>query len=336
MISISPLRYPGGKARFAQYIWEAIQASEERSEVFVEPFCGGAGVSLALLEKGQVQRIALNDLDFLVSSFWSIVFGKSCKTRHDINWLLNAVESADLSIAEWRRQKALEPRTVRESAWKCLYLNRTSFNGILHKSGPIGGWQQKNRTLDVRFNREKLIKKLNSLYDRREQVERVECVRWDHFCSHYRRSKIAYLYLDPPYYHRAEQLYKYLLDDSMHLWLRDYISKLSTPWMLSYDDAPEIRKLYSQMHGLDGRVIDQTYSTHPKGGSSFVGRELFFSNRTLPRKEGVSRLNLHVGMSIVGALETVETSSVGPSRVSIIGNSRKRKQLLETQAQSAD
>ena len=69
MISTSPMRYPGGKARFAQYIWEAIQASRERSEVFVEPFCGGAGVSLALLEKGQVQRIALNDLDSLVSSF---------------------------------------------------------------------------------------------------------------------------------------------------------------------------------------------------------------------------------------------------------------------------
>ena len=52
MISTSPMRYPGGKARFAQYIWEAIQASRERSEVFVEHFCGGAGVSLALLEKG--------------------------------------------------------------------------------------------------------------------------------------------------------------------------------------------------------------------------------------------------------------------------------------------
>ncbi|RZL51986.1 MAG: DUF4625 domain-containing protein, partial [Pedobacter sp.] len=27
-----------------------------------------------------------------------------------------------------------------------------TFNGIIHKAGPIGGWGQVNRTLDVRFN----------------------------------------------------------------------------------------------------------------------------------------------------------------------------------------
>ncbi len=197
MVSTSPLRYPGGKARFTRFILDAISTSGEVADVFVEPFCGGAGAAIALLESGHVKRIALNDIDPLVASFWKVVFGKSCQTHDDINWLIRLIESADISIAEWRYQKTLKPSCIREAAWQCLYLNRTSFNGILHKSGPIGGWKQENRKIDARFNREKLAKRLRELYELREQVECVECLNWDFFCSRYQHSKVSYIYLDP-------------------------------------------------------------------------------------------------------------------------------------------
>lgn len=314
MKSTSPLRYPGGKARFTNFIWEAVDASGERADVFVEPFCGGAGAAIALLEAGHVQRVALNDVDPLVASFWKVVFGKSRRTRHDINWLIDRVDSAELTLDEWRRQKLLTPSSVREAAWKCLYLNRTSFNGILHKSGPIGGWDQKNRTLDIRFNREKLVARLRELYQLHNQVERVDCVNWMQFASWYKRSKSAYFYFDPPYYHQAEQLYRYVFSENQHVAMRDYLIDFVTPWMLSYDDAPEVRSLYGGLEGIDGRVIDQTYSAHPMGGASFVGRELFFSNRGLPRKRKSDRQRFHVGISIVGDVDVVASAATWPIR----------------------
>ncbi len=318
MISTSPLRYPGGKARFTNFIWDAVVASNEQAKVFVEPFCGGAGASIALLESNKVQRIALNDLDPLVSSFWKIVFGKSRKSKHDINWLINSIEATELSIEEWRRQKLLKPTTLREAAWKCLYLNRTSFNGVLYKAGPIGGWTQKNRKIDVRFNRERLMKRIQELYELREQVERVDSVNWRLFCSHYRRSKSAYLYLDPPYYNKADQLYGCLFDKKTHKTLRDYLTTLKTPWMLSYDDAPEIRLLYKNLKGVRGRVIDQTYSAHPVGGNSFIGRELFFSNRKLPIYKQNNKPAVHVGLTIIGCVKQVESDSIGGLRIPLI------------------
>ena len=178
MTSTSPLRYPGGKARFTNFIWEAITTSEEQTRLFIEPFCGGAGAAIALLESGKVKRIALNDVDPLVAHFWQVVFGKSNTTDDDINWLIHSVETAELSTTEWRRQKELVPTNVREFAWKCLYLNRTSFNGILHKSGPVGGWGQTNRTVAARFNAEKIAKRLRELYKLRHKVVRVECEDW--------------------------------------------------------------------------------------------------------------------------------------------------------------
>lgn len=314
MISTSPLRYPGGKARFTDFIADAIKVSGESPKLLVEPCCGGAGASIALLESERIERIALNDIDPLVASFWQVVFGKSRSTRHDINWLIAQIELVKPSIAEWRRQKAFTPKSTREAAWKCLFLNRTSFNGILHKAGPIGGWSQANRKLDVRYRPEKLVKRLNALYELRDQVDSVDHADWRQFISRFRSSKYAYVYLDPPYYHRAEQLYGYVFNDRAHMVMRDYLLNLSTPWMLSYDDAPEIRSLYGGLEGIDGRVLDQTYSAHPVGGASFVGRELFFSNRPLPRKSRMAE-GTHVGLSIVGCITKIAVSFDGPVRM---------------------
>lgn len=263
-------------------------------------------MSLALLELGHVQKIALNDLDPLIASFWQVVFGKTDDPDADLKWLLVQIESATLTVDEWRRQKALKPSSCREAAFKCIYLNRTSFNGILHQAGPIGGWGQVNRKLDVRFNAQKLVKRLSDLYEMRSSVTRVTCVNWKLFCSWYRVAKDAYLYLDPPYFQKAEQLYGHIFDDKGHRVMRDYLIKQNIPWMLSYDDAPEIRELYGDLSYIDGRVIDQTYSAHPIGGARFIGRELFFSNQPLPTEY---RTGQHQGMSVVGTLPMVQASS---------------------------
>ena len=316
MITTSLLRYPGGKARFTPFIQESIAVSGEEIRTFVEPFCGGAGAAIALLDSESVGSISLNDADPLISSFWKVVFGKSCRSRRDIDWLINKVENSTISVDEWKIQKALQPANIKDAAWKCLFLNRTSFNGILHKSGPIGGWEQLNRTLDVRFNRERLVTRLNELFALRDGVERVDCMGWQRFCTRYRNVDDAYLYLDPPYYHRAEQLYKYLFNERMHRSMRNYLVGLQTPWLLSYDDAPEVRALYTNLDGIDGRVVDQTYSTHPMGGASFIGRELVFSNRELPLLDLEAPNQPHVGITIIGALHAVAHHGIGPIRTS--------------------
>ena len=310
MISTSPLRYPGGKARFTDFILSAMKQSGEDARVFVEPFCGGAGVSIALLDSEEIDSIALNDVDPLVSSFWQVVFGKTSTDDRDVKWLASQIETAELSVSEWRRMKASSPSSSRESAFKCLYLNRTSFNGILHDAGPIGGYEQKVRTLGVRFNREKLVRRILELYALRDKVVRVGNENWRRFCSSTGRRAGGYLYIDPPYYHKAHKLYGHFFDHKAHVAMRDYLAELDLPWMLSYDDAPEVRNLYDHLEGVHGRVIDQTYSAHPIGGSSFVGRELFFSNRTLPT---TYREAPHRGMSVIGTLCAVETP-VGPVR----------------------
>lgn len=284
----SLLRYPGGKARFAPFIAEVLQANEQKAVVLAEPFCGGAGVSLSLLEEGLVKRVALNDADPLVSALWQCVFSPA-----DAHWLAEQVISIPLNIDEWKRQKALEPTSLRERALKALYLNRTSFNGILHRAGPVGGWNQTKRTVGARFNRLKLVNRIMELTKLHKQVE-VYNEGWREFMRRMADRKQVCFYLDPPYYYKAEQLYRHTFTEAQHVELRDYLEELNLPWLLSYDDAPEVRALYDAK-AVNARVVDNTYSTHPMGGASFVGRELFYTN--LPQMPAVVEAP-HVGMTV--------------------------------------
>jgi len=265
------LRYPGSKARFASLIEESIVLNGCDTTTFAEPFCGGASVSITLLEKGAVESIALNDADPLISALWACVF-----SAKDARWLSDQALSVPLTIEEWCQQKSLTPANRREAALKCLYLNRTSFNGIIHKSGPIGGWGQEKRTLGARFNRERLAQRILALSAYQGHVT-ISNKGWMEFCNHASKHRGAFLYLDPPYYYKAKHLYRFAFDTAEHTRLRDYLIGLKSPWLLSYDDSTEVRGLYHG-HDLQVRVVDNTYSTHPLGGMSFIGRELIYSN----------------------------------------------------------
>lgn len=41
--SLSPLRYPGGKAKLYNYVRDILEANDLIGETYIEPFAGGAG-----------------------------------------------------------------------------------------------------------------------------------------------------------------------------------------------------------------------------------------------------------------------------------------------------
>ena len=64
----------------------------------------------------------------------------------------------------------------------------------------------------------------------------------------FRREDVFY-YFDPPFYHKAERLYRFYFYEDQHRKLHDSVTALKSPWVLSYDPAPFILNLYSR----DGR-----------------------------------------------------------------------------------
>ena len=250
---LSPLRYPGGKRRLVPYIAAALEANALKPDLFIEPFAGGASVSLELLATGRVRRVALVERDPYLASFWQTVF-------FDSDWLCQRIAEIDVSVNMWERMRAAKSRARRNQALACLFLNRTSFNGTLHRrAGAIGGRAQAGLyTIDCRFPRERLIRRIRACA---ELAGRVAFVRHGSAFEaladvpRERADESVFFYLDPPFWAKSERLYRCCFSAGDHARLADVLRDLAEPYLLSYDPAPQVRALYETHPGATlGRV----------------------------------------------------------------------------------
>lgn len=60
---ISPLRYPGGKAKVSPFIQELLIKNNLLDGTYVEPYVGGGSVALSMLLNECVSDIYINDID---------------------------------------------------------------------------------------------------------------------------------------------------------------------------------------------------------------------------------------------------------------------------------
>lgn len=250
---LSPLRYPGAKRRLSGYIAEVLRQNELKPKLFVEPFAGGASVALALLNDGLVEKIALGESDPLVAGFWKTVF-------RDPDWLINEISKTPVTIQKWCQFRAGGFRSDRDRALACLFLNRTSFSGILSKTaGPIGGFAQKSPyKIDCRFAPDTIARRIHQAASLGDKVEFVRQGDWKNTLRKVNRLGYkpddVFIYLDPPFYERAERLYQHYFDENDHRELRRAIKKLRQWWLLSYDPAKPILELYADHHAAPEKI----------------------------------------------------------------------------------
>lgn len=238
----SPLRYPGGKTQLAPFVVELLTTNQLLGGVYAEPFAGGAGLAWRLLLAGRVSEVWLNDIDPAVHALWASVIERP-------EQLCDRIASTPINMDEWARQRKAHdsPRSsLIDRGFAALFLNRTNRSGII-LGGVIGGKdQQGDYKLDCRFNRTELIAKVRriALYKdviRLSNLDAAQCIRsWNKSLP-----KRALLNIDPPYYVQGKELYTNFYRPEDHAMLARLIRQLSCPWMLTYDDAPDVERLYA-------------------------------------------------------------------------------------------
>lgn len=269
---ISPLRYPGGKARLAPYIHRIIEAQPYRPRHYAEPFAGGAGAALKLLLSEHVEVIHLNDLNPGISSMWlSILF--------HTDEFCEKIMNTPVTIDEWKTQQSIyitpEEHDTFSLGFATFYLNRTNRSGILG-ARPIGGLEQTGKwKIDARFNKQDLCAriKLISTYRNRINITQQEGITFLHSITHLNRD--LFVYADPPYIVQGDGLYLHAFTEENHLALAKYLSSAPYPWILTYDDVPEITDaLYSE-----GRcaLFEISHSAHKQ----HIGKEAIIYSPTL-------------------------------------------------------
>lgn len=281
LASLSPLRYPGSKRKMIPAIRQLINANEPPPKLFVEPFCGGASVSLGLLELGAVEKVLLADLDPLVSAFW-----REATTHGEA--LVNDMRKLDVTVDQWDFWRKAKPRSDRQLALKCLFLNRTTFSGIVGgHAGPIGGrTQQSDYKIDCRFNKESLADRILNVKRLADEgrIIGVLSSRWQGTLDYARWPAAEYppkatvFYLDPPYIQKADQLYDLAFADRDHRRLADHLIDTTHRWILSYDAEPLVLDLYRGMRDVREYRVVHHYTMTGSRTSPVPGREVLFTN----------------------------------------------------------
>ncbi|MBN7535629.1 Site-specific DNA methylase [Mycobacteroides abscessus subsp. bolletii] len=242
-VSISPLRYPGGKGSLFEPLRRLIKTNSLTEGTYVEPYAGGAGAALALLVTGYVERVVINDLDPAIYAFWYTLLDAPEE-------FASRVRHIELSVDEWERQKSIylgEHGGDRHAlGFSTFYLNRTNRSGVLN-GGPIGGKDQKgNYKIDARFNRDGLLERIRilSLYSKRILVtnrDGIDVIR------SYHHSPDTLIYADPPYFEKAGSLYMNSFTAADHEKLASCLNAVSASnWILTYDNVPQVAALYSE------------------------------------------------------------------------------------------
>jgi DNA adenine methylase len=221
----------------------------------------------------------LNDIDDLIYSFWHVA-------AFDSQWLIDAMWELEISLAQWEHMKKWHPVAARDKALKCLFLNRTSFSGILNsKAGPLGGKKQSSRyPIGCRFSKPTIQHRLRRIaalgssgaiesvwnYDWKDCIEITK--KSDRMGTH-----AIFIYLDPPFYAKADSLYRHSFSHEEHIRLAGYLQSLDTRWILSYDDHPEIRRLYHP-NNFPSEMVRQFSAAYRAGSRSREATELIVTN----------------------------------------------------------
>lgn len=268
-IAHSPLRYPGGKQVLARVLSHLLRLNGLTGGTYAEPYAGGGGAALWLLFGEYVDRILINDADKRVFWFWESILKRTGK-------FLELLYSTSPTPDEWKRQRDiyLAPSyyTPVRVAFATFFLNRCNRSGIIARGGMIGGKQQTGHwKIDARYNKEELAKRIRKIalfrdrisltnYDALEVIKRIDAEPV--------KAARTFVYFDPPYYKKGSQLYLNFYDPEDHTLVAAAMRKKhGFNWVMTYDNVPEIRRLYSTMNMVS---FDLDYSA--KNGR--IGKEV--------------------------------------------------------------
>jgi len=249
---VGPLPYVGGKNRLAAKIIDRFP----QHVTYVEPFAGGGQV---FFHKEPSKVEILNDKDGEIVNFFRV-----CQSHHDefirySRFLLASRQWYDLL-------QRTDPTTLTDvqRAVRFLYLQKSSFAGLVLRQ--TYHWHV---VQPPTFNPERLPEIIHNTHKRLERVQ-IECSPYEEVLARFDGPDTLH-YLDPPYWNK--KLYRYNFTTADFEKLEERLRKLKGKFVLSLNDVPEVRALFSRF-SIEG--VELPYTAQKKSGRRY--REVLITN----------------------------------------------------------
>ena len=267
----SPLRYPGGKTWLIPHIREWLQIT--KPEVLIEPFAGGAIVSLTAVMEGMVSSAVMIEIDRDVAAFWRSALDSGATLS---GWVKQFVPTYE-SLGKLENDP---PRNVEEHGFRTLVLNRTRRGGILAPGASFSRRGENGKGLLSRWYPETISTRLAAI---EEYADRITFLEGDGLrilpTLLHGWGRRAAVFLDPPYTspggkRAGARLYAHSEID--HAALFRILAEHDSNFLMTYDAAPEIIEMVHQ-HNFNAVCLSMKNTHHNRVTELVISAEPLFS-----------------------------------------------------------
>jgi DNA adenine methylase len=267
MLIKSPLRYPGGKSKALNQIAQYLPSSFSE---FREPFVGGGSVFIYLKQKFPHIKIWINDLNRELFLFWKYAQSHLPQLVEEIRFTKNKYTDGKLLFKELTSVD-VNSLSDFDRAARFFILNRITFSGTVESGGFSEQAFHKRFTYSSIERLEKLEKILTADI-KITNLDYSELLQVD--------EKDIFIFLDPPYF-IAKKSKLYGRNGDLHTSFDDHrfaelIIKCPHPWLITYDDSPEIRNNFQDSNLFEWEL--QYGMNNYKKSRADKGKELFITN----------------------------------------------------------
>ena len=267
----SPLRYPGGKTWLVPHIREWLTAT--KPEILIEPFAGGAIVSLTAVMEDLVGEAIMLEIDRDVAAFWRSAMESGATLSQ---WILQF----EPTHAALNRMCERPPATVAEHGFRTLVLNRTRRGGILAPGASFTRRGENGKGLLSRWYPETLAARIETIQEYADRLIFLEgdglktlpvlLAGW---------GKRAAVFLDPPYTaprgkRAGSRLYAH--NEIDHARLFEILARQRPNFLMTYDAAPEIVDLVHE-YDFDAASIMMKNTHHNRVAELIITSQPLFA-----------------------------------------------------------
>lgn len=230
--NISPLRYPGGKTKACNKLYDILTTYFDLSKftTIISPFFGGGSFEFHLQNTFPNLQIIANDKFTPLYNFW-----KTCKDNNDTlcKELYPYINTITKNKFQDLRNKILTETDPLKQSIMFFIINRCSFSGATLS----GGFSLESSTKRFTTTSIERISKLN--------LDRLTITNMDF--EEFLQNKNSLIFLDPPYYLESKSnLYGNngdLHEHFDHIKLHRCLSNKNN-WIMTYNNCNYIRDLY--------------------------------------------------------------------------------------------
>jgi DNA adenine methylase len=266
----SPFRYPGGKTWLIPQIRRWLTKSPYKPVELIEPFAGGAIVSLTAIAEGLVDHVTLIEMDDAVASVWQTIISDDGGAE----WLSDAITTFDFNSQRVKDVLNQSPLTSRDQALQTIIRNRVNRGGIIAAGAGLLKEGENGKGLRSRWYPETLKKRILAIATYRDRMTFIHGDGLDVIQHYISRADMAF-FMDPPYTASKNGAGKRLYTHSTidHPGLFRLAAEISGDFLMSYENSDEVFRLANE-YAFDNHVIAMKSTHHIKKSELLISRNL--------------------------------------------------------------